>query len=432
MRITVVAMSGQGDTEPFLGLAVRLARAGHDVTFAGRPDFADQVADRGIGFAPIGNPYQAFIAEAARVGAIGSGHPWQKLKFGIRQRRYVTEGVHDDTLTACQGAELIVYKYPLLNVQTAAEALDVPCVGAMLLPFMRTQAFPSFTTGRGIDRGRTINRLVWDLPWQAIWLGLRLDDRTLRRRLGLAPLPLRAPVAFRQRPEAPLLCAWSERVLPPPRTGRRVSTPPATGSPILRKTGSPQPELVHFLEAGPPPVSIGFGSMISPNRETTLEVALEAVGQAGQRAILLGGWAGLGAGRQDLPPHIYAIDRVPHEWLFPRMAAVVHHGGAGTTAAALRAGVPAVITPFLADQPSWAHVVHGLGAGPAPVSFAELTADRLAVAIKEAVTSPLIRRKAEEMAADIREEDGVGRAMDFIFDYASGYPRTGQQPRTAK
>jgi UDP:flavonoid glycosyltransferase YjiC (YdhE family) len=104
------------------------------------------------------------------------------------------------------------------------------------------------------------------------------------------------------------------------------------------------------------------------------------------------------------------------------MAAVVHHGGAGTTAAALRAGVPAVITPFLADQPSWARVVHGLGAGPRPVPFPELTVDRLAAAIKEAVTSPTIHRRAEDVAAALRAEDGVGRAVALILDYASHYP----------
>jgi sterol 3beta-glucosyltransferase len=426
MRITVVAMSGQGDTEPFLGLAARLARAGHEVTFAARPDFAEQVASS-LAFASVGKPYQAFIARAAEAGAMGSGHPWQKLKFGIRERGYVTDGVHDDTVKACQDAELIVYKYPLLNIHTVAEALDVPCVAAMLLPLIATRAFPSFTAGRGIDRGPIINRLVWEVPWQAIWQGLRLDDRKLRRRLGLAPLPRRAPTVFRQRPDAPLLCAWSERVLPLPGdwpTGVHATgywfTEPAMG-------WEPPAGLARFVEAGPPPVSIGFGSMVSPDTENTLDVVLEAVERAEQRAVLLGGWTGLGAGQGSLPAHVFAIDKVPHEWLFPRTAAVVHHGGAGTTAAALRAGAPAVITPFLADQPSWARVVHGLGAGPAPIPFSELSADRLGPAIQEAVTHPTFRREAQEVAAGLRGEDGVGRAMELIFDYASRYRRTGLQ-----
>jgi sterol 3beta-glucosyltransferase len=134
-----------------------------------------------------------------------------------------------------------------------------------------------------------------------------------------------------------------------------------------------------------------------------------------QRAVLLGGWAQ--AHERDLPDHIYAIDSAPHEWLFPHMAAVVHHGGAGTTAAGLRAGLPSVITPFFGDQPYWGQRVYELGAGPQPILRTKLTASRLASAITQAITDPSMKRQAAGLGKKIRAEDGVGRAVEIVSRY---------------
>jgi sterol 3beta-glucosyltransferase len=177
----------------------------------------------------------------------------------------------------------------------------------------------------------------------------------------------------------------------------------------------PSPELEAFLDAGDPPVYIGFGSMAGRSPEQLAGLVSEALSRSGQRGVLLTGWGGL---RADLvPDNVFTVDAAPHSWLFPRMAAVVHHGGAGTTAEGLRAGVPAVVVPFAFDQPFWGARIRELGLGPDPIPLAKLTAGRLAHAIKTAVTDPSIRQQASACAKDIRRENGIGNAVKVIKKY---------------
>ncbi len=214
----------------------------------------------------------------------------------------------------------------------------------------------------------------------------------------------------------PVFYAYSPAVLPRPADWPdRVHV---TGYWFLDQEPGWQPpaELLHFLQAGPAPVSIGFGSMASRDAEATLNLVLRALELSGQRGVLLSGWAGIGKGRA-LPSHVFSAESLPHSWLFPRMAAVVHHGGAGTTGAGLRSGVPSVLTPLAADQPSWARRVHTLGVGPAPLPFQTLTAERLAEAIREAATSPAMRQRAAELGRQIQAEDGLGRTSELFSQY---------------
>jgi UDP:flavonoid glycosyltransferase YjiC (YdhE family) len=146
------------------------------------------------------------------------------------------------------------------------------------------------------------------------------------------------------------------------------------------------------------------------------QVILQALARTQQRAIILSGWGGLHAA--DLPDTVYMLDSVPYSWLFPRVAAVVHHGGAGTTSAGLRAGVPTIIVPFFADQPFWGQRVADLGVGPAPIPRKQFTADRLAQAIEMTVTDHTMRQRAADLGATIRSEDGIARAVEVINQLA--------------
>ena len=157
--------------------------------------------------------------------------------------------------------------------------------------------------------------------------------------------------------------------------------------------------------------------MTPRNAARLTATALEALERAEQRGVLLRGWGALGEG--DLPPWALAIDDVPHEWLFPRMAAVVHHGGAGTTGAGLRAGVPSVLTPLGFDQPFWGRRVVALGVGPEPVSRRALTTERLAAAIRRAVTDHAMRERAARLGERISAENGVARAVDALERHLS-------------
>jgi UDP:flavonoid glycosyltransferase YjiC (YdhE family) len=174
----------------------------------------------------------------------------------------------------------------------------------------------------------------------------------------------------------------------------------------------PPADLLHFLESGPSPIYLGFGSMITRKPEETTRITLDALRQAGHRGVIATGWGALS--QSDLPDEVFLIESVPHDWLFPRMAAVVHHGGAGTTGAGLRAGVPSIVVPFGGDQPFWARRVKALGAGPDPIPRKRLTADRLAHAIRIAVADEPMRKRATELGATIRAEDGVGNALKIF------------------
>ena len=230
--------------------------------------------------------------------------------------------------------------------------------------------------------------------------------------LGLPKAPFWGPYGDDRFKQNPILYGYSPAVIPPP----------ADWNEQMRVTGywfldsgddwTPPADLLEFLQAGTPPVYIGFGSMIMRNPEATAQLIMQALARTRQRAIMLSGWGGLRS--TNVPDSVFMIDAVPHAWLFPRMAAVVHHGGAGTTSAGLRAGVPSIIVPFFADQPFWGQRVADLGVGPAPIPFKRLTADRLAQAIQIAVTDQAMRQRAAELGERIRAEDGIARAAAVI------------------
>jgi sterol 3beta-glucosyltransferase len=416
MHIVLITIGGRGDSQPFLALAVRLKQAGHRVTLAARPDFADLAAEYSVDFAPLGHPYKTFITGAAASSALGAGHLLSQARYGLSQRRYFSERLNEDAWRAAEGADAIIYKYSWITGYTIAEKLRIPCAAAMLFPLTPTAAFPSFLIGKGNDRGPLLNKLTWIASEQVVWQLLHWEDSKLRRQLGLRPLSFFGPLARQQREGMPVYYAYSSVILPRPVdwpermqvTGYWSLDPPVGWQPPA--------DLLDFLQVGPPPISIGFGSMASGDAEATLDLVLRALAMSGQRGVLLSGWAGLGKGRM-LPDSVFRAESLPHSWLFPRMAAAVHHGGAGTTGAALQSGIPSVITPVAADQPSWARQIYTLGAGPAPLSFQALTAERLAGAIRQAVTNPAMRQRAAELGRQIRAEDGVGRTIDLFLRY---------------
>lgn len=204
----------------------------------------------------------------------------------------------------------------------------------------------------------------------------------------------------------PPIAAYSPAIIPPPED--RPEQVHITGYLFLEERAAvwqPPPDLRAFLEAGPPPVSIGFGSMAGRDPAQLARLAIEALALSGQRGSPLTGWV---LHAETVPDTVERSDAAPHSWLFPRMAAVVHHGGAGTTAEGCVWGIPAVITPFAFDQFFWGARVQALGLGPAPIAHKQLTAARLAAAIHKAVTDPGIRQRAHACGQTIRSEDGVG------------------------
>jgi len=210
----------------------------------------------------------------------------------------------------------------------------------------------------------------------------------------------------------PILYGFSPSVIPAPSDWNGDTH--ITGYWFVDEADDWQPPsaLLDFLQSGSPPVYIGFGSMSNRNSEQTADLVIQALALTNQRAILLSGWGGLQ--KTNMPDSIFMIDAIPHSWLFPRVSAVVHHGGASTTAAGLKAGVPSVVIPFFGDQPFWGQRVADLGVGSKPIPRKRLTAERLANAIQEVVTNEDLRQRAAKLGKQIQTENGIESAINII------------------
>ena len=186
----------------------------------------------------------------------------------------------------------------------------------------------------------------------------------------------------------------------------------------LASSFTPAPELAAFLRDGPPPVYIGFGSIVVDDPNAMTKLIFDAVKKAGIRALVSKGWGGLGADALGMPDSVFMLGNVPHDWLFQHVSCVVHHGGAGTTAAGIALGRPTVVVPFFGDQPFWGAMVARAGAGPLPIPYKQLTSNKLAAAITEAL-KPETLAKAQALGASIKEEKGTevgGKAFHDMLD----------------
>lgn len=413
MKLTVFAAGSRGDIQPCLALCQGLQAAGHTVHLAAPVDFAAFAAEHGVAFRGLRGDVQAIMAgDTGRdFMETGGGNPLKSIRAMRTMLAPVVRQMIDDVLVACADAEAMI----CLGVFTAfgrsiADSLKIPIVAIEPTPLLPTRAFPapSWPIQRSLGglhallSGRAMVGVLW------LWYAPFVND--LRRRLGLRRMS--GSGFLRTLRETPLLGAYSSHVIPRPPdwpeshvvTGY-LFLPPQAG-------WEPPADLSAFLDVGDPPVCIGFGSMAGRDPEGLARLVVRALQDSGRRGVLLTGWGGLASGVDSAQVAVAAA--VPHRWLFPRAAAVVHHGGAGTTAEGLRAGKPTVIVPFVLDQPWWGARVRALGVGPAPLPRQHLTAEHLARAIVTATTDHRIGARAEATGAAIRAEDGVATAVAAI------------------
>ncbi len=405
MRVLIVAVGSRGDVAPYVGLGHRLQEAGCLVAIATHDTFAEMVGTIGLEWRRLSGDTRSLI-RARMVPGSEADRRQATIDF--------VSAISDDLVHAAElGTDVILTclgQTPLSWL--VAMGSGVPCLGVYLAPAVPTAEFPmpgspkpddgdNLAAGqRMLDQARTIYADV--LP-------------RLSRRLAL---PGDAGEAFWGRwfgtPGLPVSLGYSPAVVPRPADWPDSVEVVGYWWPAVPPSWQPGEELTEFLAAGPPPVFVGFGSMGVGVGERLSPVITKAVHAAGVRAVVQAGWAELSVGGDD----VLQIGDVPHEWLFPRLAAAVHHAGAGTTAASLRAGLPTVAVPVLADQPFWADRVHHLGAGPAPVPFADLTPERLATAIRAALEEPGHRQRAAELARVVNSEDGAGAVLTRIEQLA--------------
>ncbi len=410
-RIMIITIGTRGDIQPFVALGKRLMSEGYDVALQTADHFKPMVEEAGLPYLYMNNDFIALTESKEGQAAIDGGGKLALMKTVMP----LLASMLQDEWAAVQAfsPDLIVYHPKSLGGYHFAEKLGIPQFKALALPlYTPTKAYPSPILP-GLRLGGAFNRATYKMMDFAFapYMGVINDFR--EKTLGL---PRRGRFASEGKDATgspvPILYCYSAHVLPVPN-----DYPPeahVTGYWHLDRQEAWQPssELEAFLAAGAPPVYIGFGSMAGTHAENRTKAVLAALAQSGQRGLLASGWGGLK--ERTLPETVFMLDQAPHDWLFPRVAAVVHHGGAGTTAAGLRAGKPTIIVPFVADQPFWGRIVHELGAGPAPIPQKRLTAETLSQAIGIAVGDADMQRKAAEIGAKLRAEDGTGNAVEVI------------------
>ncbi|WP_371100488.1 glycosyltransferase [Streptomyces sp. PU_AKi4] len=404
MRILIAAAGSRGDVAPYTGLGAELSRAGHDVALAATDTFAPLAREAGLEF-------RGLPADTR-----GHGDVTGKRDLMRAAAAFITELGQGFADAVDKGTDLL-----LLSTTTAplgwhlTEATGTPSLGVYLQPTAPTGDFPPVVTGSR-SLGRLANRAAGRFA-------LRMADRVyaravtqLRHRLALPPA---SPSEVRRRQEQanwPVLHGFSTALVPRPADWRPGLDVVGNWWPHHDPAERLPYELEDFLSAGPRPVLIGFGSMASGDGERLSGIAVRALRRAGLRGILQSGSAGLTADGDD----VLTVGDVPHALLFPRLAAVVHHGGAGTSAAALRAGVPAVPVPVTADQPFWARRLAALGAATDPVPFRSLTAERLAGSLHHVVKQQSYSRAAATAAHHMAAENGARKTLKAIQQMTGG------------
>ncbi|HEV7435241.1 MAG TPA: glycosyltransferase [Pseudorhizobium sp.] len=412
MRFSIHTLGTRGDIQPYLALALGLRAKGHEALIVAPAQFADLASARGLAFAPLPAEFLAVLdsAEAkALIGRSGAG-------FGagfklLKHYRHLARGLLDAEWAAAQdfAPEAIIYHPKALGAPHIARKLAVPLFLASPLPgFTPTSEFPTpilpFASLGPLNRA---SHALMIHGSKMLFPGTVRAWRT--EALGL-------PAGSRPAQPAGTLYAYSPHVLPKPGDwGDEVAV---TGYWFLDSPEwQPDPELAAFLAAGQPPIYVGFGSMPGSNPQLLSDMVVEGLRRAGKRGLLATG--GGAVGQVEVGNDMHVVPGAPHDKLFPLVYATLHHGGAGTTGAALRVGKPSAICPFIGDQPFWARRVAALGVGPGALDKRRITVEDLATAFR-AMEAPEMRRRAADLGTVIRAEDGVAAAVHFVEKRLAG------------
>jgi sterol 3beta-glucosyltransferase len=411
LRITIFTTGTRGDVHPFLPLGKRLQEDGFTVRLAVGSEFRAAVESAGMEFVPVEMDYNRILLSPEIQAAFekgGANFLLVMLRVFPRVFRMYEQAL-EDAWRAAPGSDAVLFTANGPWGFHVAEALRVPAAYVCFQPAARSAELPN-AVAMAKPGPRIVNRMSHiGFEW-ATWLPFRgRVNRWRKQTLRLPPSPLLPPFP---RPGQTVLGAYSPTLSPRP--GDWPETWQVTG--FWRSTAPagwrPPDDLADFLAAGPPPVYLGFGSMISRDASRITGVLRTVLANGRVRAVVTRGWNDLSP--RDASDRVYLLDQAPHDWLFPRMAAVIHHGGGGTTAAALSAGVPSMAVPFSADQPFWGERLRVLGVGPRPIAYRDLTAQKLSAAIGRLTEDPEMRAAAKSAAEKIRTENGVEKAVELI------------------
>lgn len=407
MNITMLTIGSMGDVRPFVLLGRELRSRGHTITIATFSGFEKMILDAGLGFFPLSGNAAAFMASIMAPDTNGLTylpHLWKGLK------QYAPELIRDMD-ESCRHANAMVVNFFGSVYYSIAEKYGIPCIQTYYFPMDPNSAVP-ISSIRNMHLGAALNRQSYKLGYMAIGTVEKLILSPWRKENRLDPRKASSHPNYQiGNHTVPVIYAISPCLFPRP----------AEWGPAIRMSGfwfddtpvswKAPDALESFLSAGDRPVYIGFGSMVSGDMNRLLTILLRAIHASGIRAIV-----SLGDRRTDLHStrNVLFASYIPHDWIFPRVQAVVHHGGAGTTAAGLRYGLPTLIIPFAGDQPFWGDRVFRSGCGPKPVNRKSLTVHSLTRSLIDLTRQEKYAVHAAQMAAAMKQEHGVQQAADMV------------------
>jgi sterol 3beta-glucosyltransferase len=416
MKITILTYGSRGDVQPFIPLSLGLMMRGHSVSLAAPSRFKNFVEDHKIHFVPLAGDPEDLSRQLNDAGYNFLKQFRELMNHAIR----IGAEIQRQSEQASKDADLIIHTFAhAVGGHTLAREKNIPDIHIQGFPmFTPTGDYPNVTLPNW--QLRAWNRFTHQFAKQMSWWGAKFGYEQVRRQAGLPRRKLYSPSDDdRLRPPTPILCAWSPSVIPP-----SSDWPPnvhVTGYWFDQEDADfqPDPKLQSFLEAGEPPICVSFGSMLNQDAAKIDHIVRKALRRTGNRGVILSGWSDL---KSESSKEFLYLDAVPHTWLLPRCAMVIHHGGAGTTSAGLRAGIPNLVIPHTADQPFWGNRVKDIGAGPKPISVKKLSVENLTRAIVEG-NRPAIRKRAQAIGQTLRSEDGVGNSIQWIEKYSNDFLR---------
>lgn len=423
MKLVIVSVGTRGDVQPYIAVARALMARGHEVTFAVSDEHAPLLRTYGVAHRPMRGSVRALLeTDLGRAWLASADSPRKYARYGNELFLPMQRALCEDADAAVEGADGVVFYAMAMHAMHAAERRKLPMVAVAPWPIAPSREVPPVLAPFLSRAPGFVKSAASHWSARVAFAGFNGVHLDYRRSVGLPSWRAKDTLHAVLDAGIPTVHLFSEAVI------RR----PADWAPqhavagyafAPRRAYEPPRALADFLASGPAPVYIGFGSMTGFEPEKLATLTTSAARLAGVRAVVATGWAGLALTSSD---DVYALDELPHEWLFPRVAAVVHHGGAGTFAEGLRAGRPTVISAFFADQPFWGHLNERLGTGPRALRRSSLTAEKLASAIRLALDGPH-RTAAESLGERLRSEDGAARAAELI----EAAMTTGGAPRRA-
>ncbi|XP_058183222.1 sterol 3-beta-glucosyltransferase UGT80A2-like [Rhododendron vialii] len=420
LQIVMLIVGTRGDVQPFVAIGKHLQEYGHRVRLATHSNFEEFVLAAGLEFFALGGDPKVLAGYMVKnKGFLPSG------PSEIPNQRRQIKDIIFSLLPACTEpdpvtnvpfkVDAIISNPPAYGHTHVAEALKVPIHIFFTMPWTPTSEFP-----HPLSRVKQVvgYRLSYYVVDSLIWLGIRdLINEFRKKKLKLRPVTYLSG-SYNSPSDVPYGYIWSPHLVPKPKDwGPKIDV---VGFCFLDLASNyaPPDSLVKWLERGRAPIYIGFGSLPVQEPEKMTQIIVEALELTGQRGVINKGWGGLG-NLAESKDFVYLLDNCPHDWLFLRCAAVVHHGGAGTTAAGLKAACPTTVVPFFGDQPFWGERVHARGLGPAPIPVEEFSREKLIKAI-HFMQDPMVKERAVEMAKAMEHEDGVTGAVKAFYKQFPG------------